>query len=250
MTQAIILAAGRGSRMGGLTESLPKCLTPLMDKTLLEWQISSLKQGGIDTVNLITGYKAHKLPTDLYQFHNTIWNDTNMVYSLYQADSILSKDTCIISYSDICYHPSTITDLLADTNSFTISYDELWEQLWSIRFNNPLDDAESFELSNSKLLSIGKRCTHMNQIQGQYMGLLKITPPTWLKIKHLLHELPLAQFKKIDMTTLLRLCLDNNIDIHTVPTKGKWCEVDTESDLNIYKTQLKSDESWQHDWRA
>ena len=40
--KAIILAAGRGSRMGLLTKSQPKCMTTLFGKKLINWQISAL----------------------------------------------------------------------------------------------------------------------------------------------------------------------------------------------------------------
>ena len=40
--RAIILAAGRGSRMGDLTEEYPKCLTQFAGRTLLEWQLSAM----------------------------------------------------------------------------------------------------------------------------------------------------------------------------------------------------------------
>ena len=52
--RAIILAAGRGSRMGSLTDRVPKCLVSLAGRPLLEWQKAALRKAGIDTVALIT----------------------------------------------------------------------------------------------------------------------------------------------------------------------------------------------------
>jgi L-glutamine-phosphate cytidylyltransferase len=40
--KAIILAAGRGSRMGSLTDAIPKCLVKLGDKSLLEYQLAAI----------------------------------------------------------------------------------------------------------------------------------------------------------------------------------------------------------------
>ena len=45
--KGIILAAGRGSRMGVLTDERPKCLTVLAGRTLLEWQIEAMRKAGI-----------------------------------------------------------------------------------------------------------------------------------------------------------------------------------------------------------
>ena len=41
--KAIILAAGRGSRMKNLTDEKPKCLIELHGKALLDWQIQAIK---------------------------------------------------------------------------------------------------------------------------------------------------------------------------------------------------------------
>src|SRR6185503_13206340 len=53
--RAIILAAGRGSRMGQLTAEIPKCLVQLGGKPLLEWQTGALRAAGIDRIAVVTG---------------------------------------------------------------------------------------------------------------------------------------------------------------------------------------------------
>ena len=171
MTQAIILAAGRGSRMKHLTETLPKCLTTISDRSLLEWQIDSLNKSGLQEINIVCGYKNHLLEGSFNKLINENWASTNMVMSLFEARDILRKDSCIISYSDIVYHPQIVQDLLADDSGFSISYDLLWEHLWRVRFEDPLSDAESFETNDGKLLSIGEKVDRIEEIQGQYMGL-------------------------------------------------------------------------------
>ena len=48
MARALILAAGRGERMGRLTEATPKPLLPAGGKPLLQWQVERLVAGGFD----------------------------------------------------------------------------------------------------------------------------------------------------------------------------------------------------------
>ena len=55
--RAIILAAGRGSRMKKLTEMHPKCLIKFKGKSLLDWQIEAIKKVGIENIALVTGTK-------------------------------------------------------------------------------------------------------------------------------------------------------------------------------------------------
>src|SRR5438045_673554 len=81
--RAVILAAGRGSRMGPLTDATPKCLLPLGGRPLLEWQVAALRGAGIDTVGIVRGYNAHLFDgRALTTFENPRWAETNMVASL------------------------------------------------------------------------------------------------------------------------------------------------------------------------
>jgi len=56
ITKAVILSAGKGSRLLPLTESRPKCLIELSGKTLLEWQLDSLMANGIEEIVVVSGF--------------------------------------------------------------------------------------------------------------------------------------------------------------------------------------------------
>ena len=58
---AIILAAGMGSRLGSVTEDIPKGMIKLFEKSLLEMQIDIIKQCGINDVTIVTGYLGEKI---------------------------------------------------------------------------------------------------------------------------------------------------------------------------------------------
>jgi len=248
--RAIILAAGRGSRMGGLTEEQPKCLTPFAGRTLLEWQLDALRAADIRDIAVVRGYRAETInPADCIWFENPDWASTNMVATLACASQWLVRDDCIVSYSDIVYHPSIVERLSLHPGEIVISYDEDWLPLWSERFENPLDDAETFRLrDHGRLRSIGARARTVTDIEGQYMGLLKISPAGWQRIESLLDNLPVERHHRLDMTSLLQLLLEDGADIHTVPTRGRWCEVDSETDLRRYEDLLHHAD-WAHDWR-
>ena len=71
--KAIILAAGRGSRMKKLTDELPKCLVELRGKTLLDWQLEALRAAGITEIAIVTGYKREMLTNrGMFDFHNPV----------------------------------------------------------------------------------------------------------------------------------------------------------------------------------
>lgn len=58
---ALILAAGRGTRMKGLTEDIPKPMLPVAGRPLLEHIIDALRSAGIERYVMVTGYFAEKI---------------------------------------------------------------------------------------------------------------------------------------------------------------------------------------------
>ena len=248
--RAIILAAGRGSRMGSITEDSPKCLTQIAGQSLLRWQIRALRQEGINQIAIVRGYMANKISApDCVIFENPNWSTSNMVKSLTYATTWLAESNCIISYSDIVYHPKIVRELINTTSNLAITYDQEWLPLWSSRFDDPLQDAETFKLTpDGKLQSIGNKAKSITDIEGQYMGLLKLSPIGWEQILMVLNSLPPCQADTLEMTSLLQLLVESGIKIEAVPISGRWCEIDNQSDLKVYETRLNS-EKWLHDWR-
>ena len=57
VTKAVVLAAGKGTRMGTLTEELPKPMLSVAGKPLLEHILDRLGQAGVNECGLITGYR-------------------------------------------------------------------------------------------------------------------------------------------------------------------------------------------------
>ena len=238
--RAIILAAGRGSRLKSLTEDKPKCLIQLDKKPLLEWQLEALRGANITDIGIVVGYLSEKINyPELHYFKNEKWDETNMVYSLTCADEWLQNFTCIISYADIVY-PSLTVEKLANnvTDEISIPYNTEWYKLWKKRFKDPLQDAETFKIDKEGyLLEIGNKAGNISDIQGQYMGLLKITPDGWRKIHHYLKNNQ-SVCNSLDITKLLNKLIEIGIKIKTIPINNSWYEIDTHSDIDLYSSML------------
>ncbi len=235
--KGIILAAGRGSRMGDRTKDMPKGLTQLYGKSLIEHQIEKMREAGIEEIGAVRGYKAEKISFEgLSYFDNLRWNETNMVRSLCCADSWLSKDTCIVSYSDILYQPQAVSLLMNCQEDIAITYNTKWLEIWSARFDNPLSDAETFEVDEQGYVTeIGGQADSLDQIKGQYMGLLKFSVKGWKQVEEYLSDLDGKTIDKLDMTSLLSGMLRKGIKIYGIPYDGLWLEIDNESDLKLYE---------------
>ena len=134
MAKGIILAAGRGKRMDHETDDKPKCLTKLLGKPLIDWQIRSLHEAGIYDIAVVTGYKGDCLDSfGLHRFVNENWARTQIFESLNCAHSWLESFECIVSYSDIVYEKTAIMGLLDAMDNVAVSYDTRWLDRWSRR---------------------------------------------------------------------------------------------------------------------
>lgn len=239
--KAIILAAGRGSRMKELTDERPKCLVELHGKSLLDYQLQALNAAGIYDIAIVTGYKRELLTNRaLFEFHNPRWAVTNMVSSLACAHEWLGIESCIVSYSDIFYEASAVTSLIESNSNIALTYDPNWLALWQQRFGNPLFDAETFQInSNECLLEIGNKPKTIEEVQGQYMGLLRFSPKGWAEILRIRSLLTLKECDQMHMTGTLQKVIDaGNTEVAAIAYKGKWGEVDSAQDLDSYQTTL------------
>ena len=240
--KVIILAAGRGSRLGERTKDRPKCMCTLCGRTLLDRCLETLEQAGVprSDIGIVTGYRS-----DMFQaagvtyFHNADWEKTNMFRSLTMAREWLERETCIVCYSDIVFAPEAV-HLLANSAAPLVitSYSGYWD-LWKLRMENPLEDLETFQVDeNGRLLEIGLKSDSADDIQGQFMGLLRFTPGSWGWVEETIrHPLP-KTVDKLDMTTLLQGMLQLGYAIQTIPTSALWLECDSEQDIEAYEKRF------------
>src|SRR5580704_6593214 len=143
--RAVILAAGRGSRMGAIGEGRPKCLVELADKPLIRRQIEALRAGGISTIGIVRGYLGNMINIeDVTYFENPRWAETNMVMSLVAAATWLRSGSVVISYADIFYGGHGVRDLGGSSGHLVGRYDRNLRTLWTRRVVDPLSDAETF----------------------------------------------------------------------------------------------------------
>jgi len=96
---AVILAAGRGSRLEVITDEIPKCLVEVDGRSLLERMLDQLESIGIETVIIVVGYRAESIherigetwgKMSIQYVLNTAWANTNNILSLFLAIDYLN----------------------------------------------------------------------------------------------------------------------------------------------------------------
>lgn len=112
---AIILAAGRGRRLGALTRTQPKCLLRVGTHTLLEHQLTALSQVGVKRVAVVVGFAAERVrqvggPALTY-IVNKRSLVTNSFYSLWLGRE-LGRDGFLLLNADVLFHPELLLRLL------------------------------------------------------------------------------------------------------------------------------------------
>lgn len=245
--KAIVLAAGRGSRMGKSTKNLPKSFMKINNnEKLIECILKNFLKKRIK-VTIVTGYKSflfkYLKSNNVQLKKNNRWKTNNISGTLYRADKILSNFECIVSYADIFYHDEAINLLTNDKrkNCITILSYQKWKKLWIKRFKNPLLDLETFKKSkDKKLIEIGNKPKSLKDINGQYMGLFRITPFAWKKIKNFFKNNK-KDICKLDITSLFNIVIKNNIcPIYVKNYNKSWFEVDSYRDFKILKNSIEN----------
>jgi L-glutamine-phosphate cytidylyltransferase len=115
-TQVLILAAGRGSRLGPRTADIPKPLLQVGPRTLIEHQLEMFAEAGVGPVGMVLGYQADEIAEVVgiraEYVLNHRWSTTNSLFSFVQARSWVNGDL-IVANCDILLHPRILARLLA-----------------------------------------------------------------------------------------------------------------------------------------
>ena len=235
--KVLILAAGEGSRLRPYTLDRPKCMVEVAGRGLLNRQLEVLRSRRLTDIVLVGGYRAEVLNAfELMVCINRRFADTNMVWSLFCAEDQL-KGEVIVAYGDIVYSSDILDRLLESRADIAVTIDKNWEHYWRARNEDPLADAETLKLGDDgNILEIGQKPKFIEEIQGQYMGLMKFsaTGVGWLRsVFHAAKqdvEIRGKPPEKAYMTDLLQTMIDKGFPVKAVPVDSPWVEVDTVAD--------------------
>jgi len=241
--RAIILAAGKGERLKPYTSDRPKCLVELAGRTLLVHQVEALAAVGIHDICIVTGYQADQVRSLGYPTrHNTRYETTNMVASLMCAADLLDgRDDVLIAYADIVYEPRIVEALGACDAPICTAVDRSWRQLWQVRMEDPLADAETLKLSEGgEIVELGRKPQSYADIEGQYMGLTRVradAAPKLIEVYRRLGQSPTdanPDPARMYMTDFLQYLIDHGQPVRAVLVDGGWLEIDWRTDLDRF----------------
>lgn len=120
LMKAVILAAGKGTRMGDLTQEIPKPMLPVQGKPILEHIISGMVECGVRQICVITGWRAEvieqrfgdgqSLGARIDYARQTVQDGTGKAPEL--AKSFVADDDFLLTYGDILVRPDTYARMI------------------------------------------------------------------------------------------------------------------------------------------
>jgi L-glutamine-phosphate cytidylyltransferase len=244
--KAIIIAAGKGTRLGEHTEKLPKGLLNINGKTILERQIELLHNKNILDISIITGPHKEKFTfNDVKYVEDHEYEKHDVLLSLMAAKDEIIGDVIII-YSDILYEENILEQIIKSNVEIGIATDLDWEKKYEGRFEHPKDQADNVIIENDKIKKIKKNISAVSkkQLNGEFIGILKFSKKGSKIFVNEFNRLEKIKpnpfhdaktFEKSYLTDMIQELIDQKKIINPIIIKGDWCEIDTPQDLENAK---------------
>lgn len=236
--QAVILAAGRGSRLGHHTADIPKCMLRVGRKTIIEHAIETLSSKGVRRFVIVTGHKGRKLREFLLQrfdlditfVHNHVYRETNNIYSFYLGIKDVYDDIYLLN-SDVFFHPEIFESLHSSGDNFLLVVDD-YKQLG--------EEGMKVIAEGSRVLRISKRIPP-EKADGEYIGIAKIPKNALEMLKDCTEEVIEEKGGGVFYEDAIQRMIDHGHEISYVSTKGlPWVEVDFPHELLIAERIYRS----------
>jgi choline kinase len=117
--QAVILAAGEGTRLAPLTLTTPKCLIEIAGRPVLDYQLRALRAAGARVTTVVTGSLAQKVESYLAPLsgtqtvHNEVFKTTNILVSFWRAlrDAVVDGEDLIVIAGDVVFEEGLLAKL-------------------------------------------------------------------------------------------------------------------------------------------
>ncbi len=240
--KVIILAAGKGSRLGTLTNDKPKCMLKLFNETLIERQIKIFHGFNINDITIVTGYRSEVIDIpDVNYVKNKNYETTNINESLFCALEP-SSSPILVTYSDIVFEQKIIQQMLEITDGIRLAVNLNWKKYYQNRSMHSLSEAENVLVENERILQIRKNISKslQNQQIGEFLGIMMLSSDhvkillerySYLKKNHVGTFHNSSSLSNAYITDMLQEIINCGINVNPVFTEGRWFEIDTPEDL-------------------
>lgn len=232
MPTAIILAAGRGRRLGSLTEQRPKCLLQVGRLSLLEHQLEILRTHEVEPVVVVVGYHGEAVGEQLTGRARCIPNprhaETNSLYSLWLARDSARQGFLLLN-ADVLFDPEILRRVLESPYPDALAVE---------RRTHFEPEEMKVELDGDRIRAMSKELEPA-RAQAENVGVLKFSPQGAQVLFRRMEKLLAAGAEK-EFCPYAFDAIAAEYPLHAVPTDGlPWIEIDFAEDL-----QRAREETW------
>ena len=245
--KAIIVAAGRGRRLGPETDEIPKCMVKVGGRAILEWQLQALATAGVDEVVIVRGYLGDRITPatpagmTLRFVENPDWASNNILTSLFYAEAEMGSGF-MFSYSDIVFAPEHAQRTARGGGQVSLVVDRRWEDAYQDRTQHPISEAELARIEGDRVSRVGKRLVAAEDASGEFIGLARFSAEgaaalsaVWKDVRARGLASPFgaaASLAQAYLTDGLNELIARGTRLEPVMIDGRWREIDTEQDLS------------------
>jgi choline kinase len=228
MTQAVILAAGFGSRLRPLTGDRPKALVRVGAEPILGRALDALLEAGIKSAVVVTGYRqqtlldylALRLDVAWATVENPAYATTNTLASLVAAAPLVDEDFFLID-GDLVVEAAVIARL--DAPGARLAIDT----------SRPLDDdAVKVAIADDRIAAVGKTLPPGLRAEGESIGIARIDATTAGRLLEVGRHLLASGATQAYYEAAFQALIDEGHAFEAADVAGlRWVEVDDHEDL-------------------
>jgi len=255
--QAVILAAGRGSRLAPYTDGAPSALIAIAEKPMIAHSIGALRRQGVSKFIICRGWQGDAFDEHLAELGEGVllvdcpnFATAGMLDSLRGATKHLDEGGFYVLYGDIIFRPSVARVLAEATGQLAVVVDHEAPGSQSKGFEDVEVVMTAGDGRNRIVRRIGKnRRVQQSDALGEFAGFVKIASsarPVWDEafarvwadrsstgLSSPLKGLPwwLEPINQASLCEFLQLLVDEGTSIQIASIFGGWHEVNTPQDL-------------------
>jgi choline kinase len=242
--RAIIIGAGRGSRLGENTDEIPKTLVPVLGRPMLDWILDALGSAGIARKDIVfvCGYAEDVVRARYPEFtfvKNEDWANNNILLSLLCAREFMNEGF-VSTYADIVYDGEIVQKLITSRADICLGCDTAWRRRYVGRTEHPETDAEKLHADGPRVLEISRKIPS-ERADGEFIGVMKLSADGARVFIDAFERAEKSygaslfregrSFKKAYLLDLLQEMLEAGAAMHREDTAGGYMEIDTRQDL-------------------
>lgn len=231
--KAVILAAGIASRLRPLTDTTPKCLLKIGERSLLERTFDALIENGLKEFIVVTGYRQQQIVDFLHAkypslnitfIYNEKYESTNNIYSLWLTRPYADGEEVLLLDSDILFDPLIVDKLLHSDRSNALALN---------RHELGTEEIKVIADSASKVIEISKVCSISDAI-GESIGIEKMSSQyTEALFKELETMINVEKLDNIFYERAFERLIPQGYHFHVIDTTEFFsAELDTVEDFN------------------